>query len=131
MRRNTESLSCFGDRFCISPAAASTSRDRPDAARASSGRARSSCSAPVIDRQFVIDTVFVTGPRWIDHSSADYLEVLDGAISPEYRESTIDPWYWGEIPASQRHRLYFGANRRGGPVPGDASASSPCALRTG
>jgi len=60
-------------------------------------------------RQFIIDTVFVVGDEMIDHSSQNYERLLDGRISQAYREVTIDSWYSGQPPASQTHRLYFGA----------------------
>jgi len=59
-------------------------------------------------RRFVLDTVFVVGQRWIDHSRRT-LDVLDGKISREYRQITIDRWYAGNVPDDRVHRLYFGA----------------------
>lgn len=70
---------------------------------------------------FVLDTVFVVD-HWIDHSRANYREVLAGAISQKYCEVTISPWYKGSCaPAGSRNkgscapadpvetwRLYFG-----------------------
>lgn len=60
-------------------------------------------------RRFVLDTVFVAGPRWIDHSRQT-LDRLDGRISDAYREITIDRWYApGDLSSTRMHRLYFGA----------------------
>jgi hypothetical protein len=61
-----------------------------------------------IDRsKFVLDALLVVD-RHIDHSRADYMS-LRGLVSPSYFAATIDPWYTGKVPASQSHRLYFGA----------------------
>jgi hypothetical protein len=77
---------------------------------------------------FVLDTVFVVD-RWIDHSPKNYRRVLAGAISQEYRETTILPWYQAENrscvsavpfteskscgpagPAETTWRLYYGVH---------------------
>jgi hypothetical protein len=58
--------------------------------------------------RFVLDTLLVVAGH-VDHSAADARRVLDGRISATYRAVTIDPWYSGEIPEGQSHRLYFGA----------------------
>ena len=66
--------------------------------------------------EFVLDTVFVVD-RWIDHSRLNYRRVLGGAISPEYEEVTVCPWYQEPVaqakscaPAGSQAtwRLYFG-----------------------
>jgi hypothetical protein len=62
-----------------------------------------------LDYQFVLDTVFVVGDRWIDHTKADHSNRINGTISRAYREVTIEPWYSGDIPRDRVHRLYFGA----------------------
>jgi len=61
-----------------------------------------------LGRRFVLDTVFVVGPRWIEHSRKTR-GALDGEISDEYREITIDRWYAGRLPDDRVHGLYFGA----------------------
>jgi hypothetical protein len=59
--------------------------------------------------RFVLDTVFVVGDSQIEHNARNQPSVLDSAISPSYREVTIDRWYAADVPPSQTHRLYFGA----------------------
>lgn len=60
-------------------------------------------------RHFVIDTVFVVD-RWIDHDRANQrTPEVRGAVSSTYGDVTLDPWYAGDVPAEQSHRLYFGA----------------------
>jgi hypothetical protein len=68
-------------------------------------------------KAFVLDTVFVVD-HWIDHNRADYREVLAGAVSQEYEEVTISPWYQEPLVESkscaaagpqETWRLYFGA----------------------
>lgn len=62
-----------------------------------------------LDRsRFVLDTLFVVD-RHIDHSLVDYERVLNSQISSVYESVTIEPWYTGQLPESQSHRLYFGA----------------------
>jgi hypothetical protein len=65
---------------------------------------------------FVLDTAFVVD-HWIDHSSRNYRGVLDGAISQEYKEVTVSPWYQESFAESkscasagstETWRLYFG-----------------------
>jgi hypothetical protein len=58
--------------------------------------------------RFVVDTVFVVGGH-VDHTANDWRRQLDGRISETYRAVTIEPWYRGERPKDQSHRLYFGA----------------------
>lgn len=67
------------------------------------------------DNEFVLDTLFVVGNRWIDHST---LEDLAGGVSREYKEVTVFPWYENLAKSeacagasSQTCRLYFGASR--------------------
>jgi hypothetical protein len=66
---------------------------------------------------FVLDTVFVVD-HWIDHDRANYRKVLVGAISQEYKEVTISPWYQEPLVentscaptgSNETWRLYFGA----------------------
>jgi len=57
--------------------------------------------------KFVLDTLMVVD-TYRDHSRADYAEIRR-AVSPTYAAATIDPWYSGESPSSQSHRLYLGA----------------------
>jgi hypothetical protein len=59
--------------------------------------------------RFVIDTVFVVGEHHFDHSAADHLATLRPAVSDTYWAVTGEPWYSGDLPAAQSHRLYFGA----------------------
>jgi len=65
---------------------------------------------------FVLDTVFVVD-HWIDHARGNYRSVLDGAISQEYKDVTISPWYEEPFAESksctsagpkETWRLYFG-----------------------
>lgn len=58
---------------------------------------------------FVIDTVFVVGRDAVDHTLEDWDEVLDGQVSDTYRTATLEPWYLGNVPDGQSHRLYFAA----------------------
>lgn len=60
-------------------------------------------------RRFVIDTVFVVSGQHVDHSSGDYTQTLRPAVSETYWTVTGEPWYSGEPPAAQSHRLYVGA----------------------
>jgi hypothetical protein len=66
---------------------------------------------------FVLDTVFIVD-RWIDHDRANYRKVLAGAVSQEYKEVTISPWYQeplveskscAPVGSNETWRLYFGA----------------------
>jgi len=61
--------------------------------------------------------VFVVD-HWIDHDRANYRKVLVGAISQEYKEVTISPWYQEPLVentscaptgSNETWRLYFGA----------------------
>ena len=72
-----------------------------------------SCEA----QAFVLDTVFVVGDQWIDHTKSLYRRVLKARISQEYQEVTIGPWY--QEPSAESKscdsadsegtwRLYFG-----------------------
>jgi hypothetical protein len=65
---------------------------------------------------FVLDTVFVVD-HWIEHSRASHSGVLAGAISHEYDEVAISPWYQEPLASSkscspagsqETWRLYFG-----------------------
>jgi hypothetical protein len=58
---------------------------------------------------FVIDTVFVVGERHIDHDVGNHEGVLLPAVSDTYWTVTGVPWYSGQVPPAQSHRLYFGA----------------------
>ena len=58
--------------------------------------------------QYLLDTVFVVAHH-IDHSRSDWKSRLEGKISSTYRKVTIEPWYKGDQPIGQSHRLYFGA----------------------
>jgi len=75
------------------------------------------------DHAFVLDTVFVVGDHWIDHTRVNRQRVLAQAISQEYEEVTISPMYQEPIVESkvcsqaclparsqQAWRLYFGAS---------------------
>ena len=71
------------------------------------------------DHAFVLDTVFVVGDHWIDHTSVNRRRVLAHAISQEYEEVTISPMYQEAAAESnacspagsqQTWRLYFGAS---------------------
>jgi hypothetical protein len=57
--------------------------------------------------RFMLDTVFVVD-HWIDHEERDYRKLRD-SIEEGYWRATIEPWYAGDVPPSQSHRLYFGA----------------------
>jgi hypothetical protein len=66
---------------------------------------------------FMLDTVFVVD-HWVDHDRKNYRKVLAGAVSQEYKEVTISPWYQEPLvegkscaPAGSNEtwRLYFGA----------------------
>lgn len=61
--------------------------------------------------RFVIDTVFIVADS-IDHTAADYREQL-GGVDPTYWAVTIEPWYRGQVPADQSHRVYYGATADG------------------
>jgi hypothetical protein len=60
-------------------------------------------------RRFVLDTAFVVGNDHFDHERDDYERVLRGAASETYWTVTVEPWYRGDVPQKQSHRLYFGA----------------------
>ena len=60
-------------------------------------------------RKFVLDTVFVVA-KYVDHHRADFTGLAPrNRVSATYFDATIIPWYSGEVPESQSHRLYFGA----------------------
>lgn len=62
------------------------------------------------EEKFVLDTLFVVD-RFIDHTRDDFREARE-AVSPTYAQATLDPWYSGSTPTSERsHRLYFGATQ--------------------
>jgi len=65
---------------------------------------------------FMLDTVFVVD-HWIDHDRANYRQVGAEAVSQEYKEVTISPWYQEPLVESiscaqtgslETWRLYFG-----------------------
>jgi len=62
--------------------------------------------------RFVIDTVFVVSGQHIDHTSRDYRQTLQPAVSDTYWTVTVEPWYAGERPPTESYRLYFGATVR-------------------
>jgi hypothetical protein len=67
-----------------------------------------------IDHAFVLDTVFVVGECWIDHSGVNDLKER---VSQEFMDVTVSPWYKNVAKGracagatSQKCRLYFGAS---------------------
>jgi len=66
---------------------------------------------------FVLDTVFVVHD-WRDHDASGWRRDLNGLVSTEYTEVTLEPWYarpeesgeaCGARGAARSYRLYFGA----------------------
>ncbi len=78
--------------------------------------------------EFVLDTVFVVD-CWIDHTRANYRRVLANAISQEYKEAKIFPWYqerFAEGKSCATARRHANLRHRAAPEPcADSKSCAP------